>query len=262
MGNEITIGEYKTVPRITLQTSNRIATLTLSRPEKLNAIDRTMLREFEAALGQVRESPDIAILVTQGDERAFSAGSDLSELANCSPQEAADFEYEHGRVFAQLETLPQLTVAAWRGHVLGGGLFLGIYHDFRVAAKGANIGLPEVAHGWTPPWGVSRLVELVGWQTAKRLMLCGGQFDGATAQQLGLVDEVLPDEDYEMKLSQWVQTLATRPVTALRETKSLLYGMRHLDHDHWERWAVKAFQRCYETDEAQAAVQRFVQRRK
>ena len=85
----------------------------------------------------------------------FQRAVTSTELANCSPQEAAEFEYEHGRVFSQLETLPQITVAAWRGHVLGGGLFLGVYHDFRVAAQEANIGLPEVAHGWTPPWGVS-----------------------------------------------------------------------------------------------------------
>ena len=141
------------------------------------------------------------LLVTQGSGRAFSAGSDLKELAECSPQQAAAFEYTHGQVFAQLEELPQITVAAWEGYVLGGGLFLGVYHDFRVAAEGATIGLPEVAHGWTPPWGVSRLVELVGSQAARKIMLCGGQFDGIAAQQLGLVDEVWSDEEFDTPIS-------------------------------------------------------------
>ena len=250
------------MPRVQLEISNRIAKLTLCRSEKRNAIDRAMLQEFEEALAQIRECVDVSVLVTQGDARAFSAGSDLTELANCSPQEAAEFEYEHGRVFSQLETLPQITVAAWRGHVLGGGLFLGVYHDFRVAAQGANIGLPEVAHGWTPPWGVSRLVELVGWQAAKSLMLGGKQFNGTTAQQIGLADEVWPDEQYDEQLWQWIGALAARPRTALRETKDLLHRMRVLDHDHWEEWAVKAFERCYTTEEAQQAVQRFIQRRK
>ena len=80
----------------------------------------------------------MVVLVTQGSGRAFSAGSDLKELAECSPQQAAAFEYAHGQVFAQLEELPQITVAAWQGYVLGGGLFLGVYHDFRVAAQGAT----------------------------------------------------------------------------------------------------------------------------
>ena len=137
---------------------------------------------------------------------------------------------------------------------------MGVYHDFRVTSQGANIGLPEVAHGWTPPWGVSHLVELVGWQTAKRLMLYGGQFDGASAQRMGLTDVVWPDEAFEAELRGWVEELASRPVTALRETKALLREMRALDHAHWERKAVEAFQRCYATDEAQQAVQRFVKR--
>ncbi len=248
------------MPRIELEISNRVATLTLCRPETLNAIDRALLREFEEALRQVKEASGVVVLVTQGSGRAFSAGSDLKELAKCSPQQAAKFEYAHGQVFAQLEKLPQITVAAWQGYVLGGGLFLGVYHDFRVAAQGANIGLPEVAHGWTPPWGVSRLVELIGFQASRKLMLCGGQFDGALAQQIGLVDEVLPDAEFEGRLWDWAEELASRPATALRETKALLREMQAQDHNHWERRTVAAFERCYATDEAQQAVQRFVQR--
>ena len=123
---------------VELEISNRVATLTLCRPETLNAINQALLRDFKEALRQVREALDVAVLVTQGSGRAYSAGSDLKELAECSPQQAAAFEYAHGQVFAQLEELPQITVAAWQGYVLGGGLFLGVYHDFRVAAQGAT----------------------------------------------------------------------------------------------------------------------------
>jgi enoyl-CoA hydratase/carnithine racemase len=185
----------------------------------------------------------------------------LKELAGCSPQQAAAFESTHGQVFAQLEELPQITVAAWRGYVLGGGLFLGVYHDFRLAAEGATIGLPEVAHGWTPPWGVSRLVELVGVQAARKLMLCGGQFDGVSAQQLGLVDHVWPDEEFDTQSVDWINELASRPKAALTETKALLREMRVLDHEHWERRTVEAFERCYVTEEAQRAVNQFLKRR-
>ena len=248
------------MPLVELEISNRVATLTLCRPEALNAINQVLLRDFEKVLHQVQDASDVAVLVTQGSGRAFSAGSDLKELAECSPQQAAAFEYAHGQVFAQLEELSQITVAAWQGYVLGGGLFLGVYHDFRLAAKGATIGLPEVAHGWTPPWGVSRLVELVGVQAARRLMLCGGQFDGASAHQLGLVDEVWSDEEFEVQFRSWVEELASRPKAALSETKALLREMRGLDHEHWERRTVEAFERCYVTPEAQQSVNRFMQR--
>ena len=248
------------MPLIELQFSGQIATLTLSRPEALNAINQALLHDFEEALRQVQEDSDVAVLVTQGSGRAFSAGSDLKELAECSPEQAAAFEYAHGQVFAQLEKLPQITVAAWQGYVLGGGLFLGVYHDFRVAAQRTTIGLPEVVHGWTPPWGVSRLVELVGFQVARRLMLCGGQFDGALAQRLGLVDEVWPDEEFDSQCKGWIEELASHPKTALSETKALLHEMRALDHKHWERRTVEAFQKCYTTPEAQQSVRRFIQR--
>lgn len=250
------------MPLVELEISNRVATLTLCRPEALNAINQALLRDFEDALHQVQEASEVAVLVTQGSGRAFSAGSDLKELAECSPQQAAAFEYAHGQIFAQLEELPQITVAAWQGYVLGGGLFLGVYHDFRLAAKGTTIGLPEVAHGWTPPWGVSRLVELVGVQAARTLMLCGGQFDGASAQQLGLVNEVWSDEEFDTQFRDWVEELASRPKAALTETKALLREMRLMDHEHWERRTVEAFERCYVTPEAQHAVQRFAQRSK
>ena len=250
------------MPLIELEVSNRVATLTLCRPEVLNAINQALLHDFEEALCRVREASDVVVLVTQGSGRAFSAGSDLKELAECSPQQAAAFEYAHGQVFAQLEELPQITVAAWKGYVLGGGLFLGVYHDFRLAAQSAHIGLPEVAHGWTPPWGVSRLVELIGFQAARTLMLCGGQFDGTAAHQLGLVDEVLPDEEFDVQFRDWIEELASRPKAALAETKVLLREMRTLDHEHWEQRTVKAFERCYVTPEAQKAVQRFAQRKK
>ena len=139
---------------------------------------------------------------------------------------------------------------------------MGVYHDFRLAAKGATIGLPEVTYGWTPPWGVSRLVELVGVQAARKLMLCGGQFDGTSAQQLGLVDEMWSDEEFEAQFRDWIEELASLPKAALSETKALLREMRILDHAHWERRTVEAFERCYATPEAQQAVQRFTQRKK
>ena len=248
------------MPLVELEISNRVATLTLCRPEALNAINQALLHDFEEALCRVREASEVAVLVTRGSGRAFSAGSDLKELAKCSPAQAAEFEYVHGQVFAQLEELPQITVAAWKGYVLGGGLFLGVYHDFRLAAKGATISLPEVVHGWTPPWGVSRLVELIGFQAARTLMLCGGEYDGESAQQLGLVDEVWSDTEFDTQFRDWVEELASRPQAALTETKALLREMRVLDHEHWERRTVETFERCYVTPEAQESVRRFMQR--
>ena len=248
------------MPRVSLTLCDRVAYLELTRPEALNALDQSLLGEFEQALEHVRRS-SATVLVTRGEGRAFSAGSDLKELAACSPDEAARLEREHGRVFRLLDDLPQLTVAAWRGFVLGGGVFLGLYHDFRVAARGAKIGLPEVTHGWPPPWGISRLVELVGMPSARRLLLEGLNTDGASAQAIGLVDAHWPDDQFEDQMQDWVQRMASRPPLALAETKALLNEIRWLDHEHWDQRGCEAFARCYATPEARAAVDQFVKRK-
>ena len=250
----------KLMSRVHLAFSGRIARLTLTRPEARNAIDTRMLQEFEGALAQVREMPEVVVLITQGDARAFSSGTDIRELAQMTPDDAKAFEAEHARVFALLESLPQITVAAWRGYVLGGGMFLGLYHDFRVAAQRSTIGLPRLAHHWTPPWGVSRLVERIGWGAAKKLLLRGERFDGETAQALGLADAVWPEAQFDTQLQAWTDIWVTQPATALRETKALLSQMRSLDHATWEAHALEAFARCYAAPEAQAAVQNFLKR--
>ena len=236
-----------------------MAYLVLSRPEALNALDQALLREFEQAMAKVSGS-SARVLVTSGEGRAYSAGSDLKELAPCSPDEAARLESEHGRVFRLLDDLPQVTVAAWRGYVLGGGAFLGLYHDFRVAAQSAQIGLPEVPLGWTPPWGISRLVELVGWPTARRLLLVDFNLDGSSAHAMGLVDAVWPGEQYEEQMQLWVQELAGRAPDALTETKALLREMRWLDHEAWDQRGCEAFARCFGAPAGREAVKRFLKR--
>ena len=246
--------------RVNLEFRDRVAHLVLSRPDSLNALDQALLREFEQALAQVKES-SATMLVTSGQGRAYSAGSDLKELAACSPEEAARFEAEHGRVFGLLDDLPQITVASWRGYVLGGGVFLGIYHDFRLATEEARIGMPEVTHGWTPPWGISRLVELVGWPVARRLLLGEANMDGSGARAIGLVDAIWPEEQFDDQMPEWVQKIASRSPAALAETKALLRDMRWLDHEEWDRRGCEAFARCYATPEAREAVDRFLKRR-
>ena len=245
--------------RILLEIDAHVATLTLSRPEALNALDQPLLHEFEQAIREVNTS-SATVLVTRGMGKSYSAGSDLKELADCSASEAARLEGEHARVFEMLDDLPQLTIAAWRGHVLGGGLFLGVYHDFRIASQAVQIRLPEVPLGWPPPWGNSRLVELVGYPAAKRLLFIDDNLDGADAQNIGLVDQCWPDDEFDQQSEFWIECLANRSPAALTETKALLLEMRSLDHRHWDRRACDAFARCYDTAEARVSVSRFVRK--
>jgi enoyl-CoA hydratase len=239
-----------------------VAWLTLNRPEKLNALDRPTVRALTTVLDDLRERPEVRVVVTRGSGRGFCAGSDLVDLAPLSPAEATAVEREHADACARFDRLPQPTIAALHGYVLGGGLGLALYHDFRIAAESATLGLPEVELGWTPPWAMGRLVDVVGPTHARWLAIACTRLSAAEAKSIGLVNAAVPAEDLTSRVSELAQHLASLPQAAVRETKALLVRMSPLRRPEWDAAAAEAFERCYATPDAQANVAAFLARRK
>ena len=246
---------------VELTIADGIAWLTLNRPAKLNALDRASVHQLAEHLRGLSERPDARVVVTRGAGRAFCAGSDLADLAPLSPAEARAVEEEHAATCALYDALPQPTIAVLHGYVLGGGLGLALYHDFRVAAATATLGLPEVELGWTPPWAVGRLVDAVGGATARWLVLACARVSGTEAQTLGLVHEAVPEPILAERVETLARRLAALPPVGLRETKALLVRMSPPRSPRWDRAAAEAFERCYGTTEAQANVAAFLARR-
>lgn len=245
---------------VDLQISSGVAWLTLNRPAKLNALDLTSVRELAAHLRALREREDVRVVVTRGAGRAFCAGSDLADLAPLSPAEAAVAEAEHAAAGALYDALPQPTLAVLHGYVLGGGLGLALYHDFRIAATSATLGMPEIELGWTPPWAVGRLVDVVGSANARWLALAGVRVSGAEATAIGLVNEAVADEQLAERAEAFAHRLAGLSPTALRETKDLLVRISPLRRAEWDHAASAAFERCFATSEARASIDRFLQK--
>jgi enoyl-CoA hydratase/carnithine racemase len=245
-----------------LAIADGIAWLTLNRPEKLNALDRPTIRTLAASLDEVRERGDVRVVVTRGNGRAFCAGSDLADLAPLSPAEAADAEREHADACARFDVLPQPTIAMVHGYVLGGGLGLALYHDFRIAAESAILGMPEVELGWTPPWAMGRLVDVAGSARARWVAIAGSRLTASEAKTVGLVDDVAPDAELSQRVTALAHRLAGLSPTAVRETKSLILRMSPLRRPEWDAAAAEAFERCYGTPEARASVEAFLKRRK
>jgi enoyl-CoA hydratase/carnithine racemase len=247
---------------VELTLADGIAWLTLKRPHVLNALDRTSVRQFAAHLDALRTRDDVRVVITRGEGRAFCAGSDLHDIASLSATEAGAAEHEHAAAFARLDALPQPTIAILHGYVLGGGLGLALYHDFRIAAESAILGLPEVELGWTPPWAIGRLMDVAGSANARWLALTCARVSAAEAYALGVVNQVVADA----QLTRVVETLARKliaiPSLALSETKALLNAMSPLRQPGWDVRAGEAFERCYATPDAQESVAAFVARRK
>ena len=178
---------------LTLDVADRIATITVNRPDKLNALNDATIAELGDAIDQAREDDAVAGIVLTGAGRAFVAGADIAELAGQQPMDARRRALVGQAVFRRFETSPKPTVAAVNGFALGGGCELAMACHVRIAAEGAKFGQPEAKLGILPGYGgTQRLPRLVGRGRALQLLLTGEVIDAAEAYRIGLVNRVVP----------------------------------------------------------------------
>jgi enoyl-CoA hydratase len=247
---------------VRLSVSDGIAWLVLNRPQVLNALDQAIVQEYAAHVLTLRERKDVRVILTRGEGRGFCAGSDLHELSGMSAAEAASSERQQAEAFALLDSLPQPTIALTHGYALGGGLQVALYHDFHLTTESATLGLPEVELGWTPPWAVGRLMDVVGNSTARWLLLTCTKIRGEQAREIGLVNEVVPDDQLLQRGETLARQLASFPPEGLKRTKTLLNQMSPLRQDHWDAHASAAFEHCFRSPKCQERLEAFTARRK
>jgi enoyl-CoA hydratase len=178
---------------VTLIVTNRIATLTVNRPDKLNALNDATIAELERAIDEVRFRDDIGGVIVTGAMRAFVAGADISELSQQLPMDAKERARYGQRVFDKFENCPKPVIAAVNGFALGGGCELAMACHIRLASETARFGQPEVKLGIGPGYGgTQRLPRLVGRGRALQLLMTGEMIDAQEALRIGLVNRVVP----------------------------------------------------------------------
>lgn len=177
---------------VSLSRHEEFALLTLDRPKALNALSFSVLREIGEALDAVRDSDARALLITGSGDKAFCAGADIPELQDRSLL-AQKRGAELGQaVFARLDALPIASVALINGYAFGGGLELALACTFRLAAPGAQMGLPEIKLGLIPGYGgTQRLPRLIGEARALDMIMTGTTLNAEDAAQIGLVNQVV-----------------------------------------------------------------------
>ena len=208
---------------IDLDRADGVATLTLNRPEALNAFNSEQLRLLEQMLAEVAADPAIrAVVLTGAGERAFAAGADIREMAALSPEGGLAFGRLGHAVTRAVEALPQPVVAAVNGFALGGGCELAIACDIRIASENAVFAQPEVSLGIPPGWGGSqRLPRLVGPGMAAEMILAGRRVAAAEALRIGLVNRVVPLPDLMPAAAELAATIAANGPVAVRAAKRL-----------------------------------------
>ena len=199
---------------LTLAVADRIATLTVNRPDKLNALGDAVIAELGRAIEELRARDDVGGIVLTGAGRAFVAGADIAELSAKSPLEAQTLAAKGQAVFRRFETSPKPVVAAVNGFALGGGCELAMACHVRVAAESAKFGQPEVKLGICAGYGgTQRLPRLVGRGRALQLLLTGEMIDAAEAHRIGLVNKVVPNGEAVAAAQEMLrQMLANGPL--------------------------------------------------
>ena len=179
---------------LVLERRNGLAVVTVSRPQKLNALNADTMAEIERVFEELRHAPDVGgVLVTGSGEKAFVAGADIAELAAQGAVGGRETARRGQRVFDAIERFPKPVVAAINGFALGGGCELALACHVRVASENAVLGTPEVKLGLMCGYGgTQRLARLVGRGRALELLLSGERIDAAEALRIGLVNRVVP----------------------------------------------------------------------
>ena len=169
-----------------------ILTITLNRPEKLNALNDDLLHAFKEVIHAAKHNPEVKALLVTGAGKAFCAGADITRLAECDAERGYTFACFGQGVFRDLETLGKPSLAAINGYAFGGGCELAMSATLRIASSGAKFSQPEVKLGVIPGYGgTQRLTRLVGKGRALDLCLTGRSIDAETACAWGLVSEVV-----------------------------------------------------------------------
>jgi enoyl-CoA hydratase len=179
---------------ISVERDDTVATVTVDRPEAMNALDQPTLTELRDRLATLVADSDVHVVVLTGaGDRAFIAGADIKAMAEMDVQQAQAWGALGHETASLLETMPKPTIAAVNGFALGGGCELALACDVRYASATARLGQPEVSIGIIPGWGgTQRLPRVVGIGVAKELILSGRLVDAEEALRIGLVNAVFP----------------------------------------------------------------------
>ena len=240
-----------------------IAVVTLQRPECANAINREVLDALRAQFTALAGDDAVrAVILTGAGEQAFSAGADVHQFLGVLPAAAEELMAYGQEVFQQIEDCARPVIAAINGYALGGGLELALACDFRIAAPHARLGQPEITLANVPGWGgTQRLPRTIGEPMAKELILTGRLVDAQEALALHLVHQVCAEGALEGAL-QFARLLMPHAATALAGAKRSIHAARAASARSGYVVERQAVALCFGTPDQQAAVQRFVQRRK
>ena len=241
-----------------------IATIKLNRPRVLNAMNKQLWLDFQQALTDAGNDPDVKVLVVTGEGRAFSTGADLKESKNRSPEAYRDYLEQLQEASRRIMRFEKPTIAAINGYAIGSGYELALACDIRIAAEEARIGSPEAKVTSSVTGGAFRLVQdLIGPGKARELLFTGDYIDGKEAERIGLVNRAVPLAQLEAEVGAMAEKIAANAAISLKMIKKgLLMARGEASLEALMDFEVEACLACVSTGQRQESLKQFEQRKK
>lgn len=245
---------------IIAEAQGRVATITLHRPEALNALNGTLVRELIEAVQGFDEDPGIGAIVLTGSAKAFAAGADIKEMADLGYAEM----YLGGPFpgWGGFERTRTPLIAAVAGFALGGGCELAMMCDIILAADTAKFGQPEINLGVLPGFGGSqRLPRAIGKYKAAEMVLTGRMMGAEEAERSGLVSRVVPADELLAEVAQVAETIASRSLVAVYAAKDALQAAQEMPLSEGLRFERQAFAAAFSTEDQKEGMRAFTEKR-
>jgi enoyl-CoA hydratase len=243
---------------------NYIATITINRPEKLNALNKETIEELGACFTALEADKEVrAIIITGSGHKSFVAGADISEFANFDTKQGAALSAEgHEKLFTKVEQLNTPVIAAVNGFALGGGLELAMSAHMRIASVNARLGLPEVSLGVIPGYGgTQRLAQLAGKGKALELVTSANMITADEALVCGLVNTVVDLEDLMETCQELAEKIARNSPNAVSAAiRTVNAGFTYSENGH--KTEIEEFGKCFGTPEFIEGTTAFLEKRK
>ncbi len=236
-----------------------VATVTLNRPEKKNALSPQLFEELGETLDKLSADQEVGALVITGGEAVFSAGMDIAEMMKLKPEETYHFwNFGYNIVFEKIYNFRVPTIAAVSGYALAGAFDLAVSCDFRIASETAIFGQLEVDVHLSP--GIDRLWRLVGLSRAKYLGLTCERIDAQEAYRIGLVDKIVSVNELLQKAQEWALRYVSKPRQALEKAKQSYINVINMDHKAAVNYETLLLCHLFDTEERKEIMQRFIRK--
>ena len=242
--------------------NNGIATVTISRPEAMNALNNQVLNELYDAFLELANDVSVHVIVLTGEGKAFVAGADIAAMYQMTPMEGRSLIANGHRVMNLLEFIEKPIIAAINGFALGGGCELAMACDIRIASERAKFGQPEVGLGIIPGFGgTKRLPGLVGKGMAKMLIMTGEIIDAQEALRIRLIEKVVPADQLMDTVMTLAKTIAAKAPLAVASAKTAINVGYNLDMNAASALEIEAFTGPFSTSDKMEGMSAFLEKR-